>query len=113
MLISAQEQVIVRHMGILLIPLRPTKAALRKTNMPMAWKYTWDEWASLKHMLKNQGVDTSAMAETNDGDRLPAMKCREIADIIERQSQGGSKAEIRELGKELFLWRNSGGFKQC
>ena len=99
-------------MGITLIPLRPTKAALNNSDMPTAWKYTWDEWASLKLMLRNQGIDTRALAETNDGDRLPATKCREIADIIERQFQSGSKYEKAALDEELFFWRNSGGFKQ-
>ncbi len=100
-------------MGITLIPLRPTKAALHKLEMPMALKYTWDEWISLRGMLKDEGVDISKLAETNDGDKLPAIKCREIADVIERQFQSANKADASALKEELFLWRNSGGFKQC
>ena len=51
--------------------------------MPVLLKYPWDDWFELRSRLKAWGVDVKPLAETNDGERIPARLCHKIADAIE------------------------------
>ncbi len=52
------------------------------------------------------------MAETNDGERIPAKSCRQIADAIESHLGELDADTLEILQADIPLWRTSGGFRQ-
>ena len=96
-----------------LIPIRPTqKAPLEQNEMPVLLKYPWADWFELKSRLKAWGVDVKPLAETNDGERIPARLCHKIADAIESHLGELDKETRRWLRPGIKVWRTGGGFRQ-
>jgi hypothetical protein len=71
-------------MGMTLIPIRPTqKAPLDKNGNPRWLHYNLGDWGWLRQQLRGWGVDTARFSSCNDGERIPAKLCRQVADALE------------------------------
>lgn len=98
---------------MLLIPIRPTqKAPLDRNEMPVLLKYPWEDWFELRSRLKAWGVDVKPLAETNDGERIPARLCRQIADVIEAHLDEWDADSQELMRSDIPVWRTGGGFRQ-
>jgi hypothetical protein len=108
-------------MGMDLKPVRPTKNAPRypmnssyePERGKVIWgRYNWGGWGTLVDKLQSWGVSTEHFAGSNDGQLIPAIKCREVADAIEKHIDEFDDEERKYLKQDIELWRNCGGYKQ-
>ena len=96
-----------------LIAIRPTqKAPQMRDGGTLLLKYPWTDWVKLKTHLEGWGVDAQRLVDTNDGERIPALVARKIADAIEAHLCELERAEQQWLRPHIRIWRNGGGFRQ-
>ena len=97
-------------MGMDLMPARPKGAALEPNGVDPRWmQYNWAGWRELVRVVDEAGVSTLEFAGCNDGDRISAATCREVADAIEALPPGEERTLFIE---DAPWWRDCGGCRQ-
>lgn len=109
-------------MGMDLKPVRPTKDAPLRADGKVKWgRYSAGGWHKLWHFINARGVDSSEFSGFNDGARIKAATCRQVADIIETYfdayllDQGGTlenELDVEVCKLDIRLWRTCGGYRQ-
>ena len=96
-----------------LIPIRPTQKAPLDKNGNSPWlHYNLDDWGWLRQQLRRWGVDTARFSSCNDGERIPAKVCRQVADALESHLGELDAEQRRWLRPQIRVWRTGGGFRQ-
>ena len=100
-------------MGMTLIPIRPTQTAPPdKYGGPMGLQYNLDDWGWLRQQLRGWGVDTARFSGCNDGERIPATVCRQVADALAAHLGELDGEQRKWLRPQIRVWRTGGGFRQ-
>lgn len=95
-------------MGMYVVSTKPVRN-------PPSLLYNWSGWSTLVRYLKQWGVNTNEFSGFNDGERISAHTCRNVADAIEANYKKLLKADRMWLKGHAKLWRRmakAGGCEQ-
>ena len=97
-------------MGMDLKPQRPHKDAPKwEDGKVKRGRYNNSGWCHFANWLEEKGVDISSFPFTNDGYKISAAKCKEVASVIEKhKSEYPWQADVDE---DLILWQTCGGYR--
>ena len=78
----------------------------------MGLNYNLDDWGWLRGQLRVWGVDTAQFSDCNDGERIPAKVCRQVADALAAHLDEIDGEEREWWQPQIQIWRTGGGFRQ-